>query len=107
VDGAIIDKHVKVGAGAVIGHGDDRWVVNVEEPDRLVTGITVVGKRAVIPEGARLGRNVRVDTDVAPEDLTSLEVPSGGTVHHPDGSPADKDGSRRRAASASAARDSR
>ena len=96
VDGAIIDKHVSIGPGAVIGHGDDRWVVNAEEPDRLTTGITVIGKRAVVPPGARLGRNVRVDTDVVPEDFTSLEVPSGGTVHHRDGRAAGDGAPRRR-----------
>ena len=83
VDGSIVDKHVTVGAGAIVGHGEDRWIVNAEEPDRLTTGITVIGKRAVIPPGARLGRNVRVDTDVASEDFASLDIPSGGTVHHP------------------------
>ena len=104
VDGAIIDKNVKVGPGVVIGHGEDRWVVNGEEPDRLTTGITVVGKRAVIPAGARLGRNVRVDTDVVAEDFASLEVTSGGTVHHRDGTLGDEDVPRRRPRSASATR---
>ena len=81
IDGAIIDKHVVVGPGAVIGSGDDRWVVNGEEPDRLTTGITVVGKRAVIPAGTTLGRNVRVDADVSADDFDALVVPSGATVH--------------------------
>ena len=57
VDGSIVDKHVTVGAGAIVGHGEDHWVVNAEEPDRLTTGITVIGKRAVIPRGARIGRS--------------------------------------------------
>jgi glucose-1-phosphate adenylyltransferase len=104
VDGSIIDKHVRIGAGTTVGYGEDRWIVNVEEPDRLTTGITVIGKRAVVPPGARLGRNVRVDTDVTAEDFTSLEVPSGGTVHHPGGAMADEDGPRRRPPSASATR---
>jgi glucose-1-phosphate adenylyltransferase len=99
VDGSIIDKHVVVGPGAVIGHGDDRWVVNAEEPDRLTTGITVVGKRAVIPAGARLGRNVRVDTDVTAEDFATLEVPSGATVHRRVAAPAEEGPRRRRRSS--------
>jgi glucose-1-phosphate adenylyltransferase len=89
VDGSIIDKHVMVGAGAIVGHGEDRWIANDEEPDRLTTGITVVGKRAVIPPGTRLGRNVRVDTDVSADDFASLDIPSGGTVHHREGRPAE------------------
>ena len=51
VDRAILDKEVVVGQGAIVGDGpyDDR--PNKQEPGRLNTGITVVGKRAVIPRG--------------------------------------------------------
>ena len=51
VDRAILDKEVVVGQGAIVGEGpyDDR--PNKQEPGRLNTGITVVGKRAVIPRG--------------------------------------------------------
>ena len=53
VDRAILDKEVVVGQGAIVGDGpyDDR--PNKQEPGRLNTGITVVGKRAVVPRGAR------------------------------------------------------
>ena len=104
VDGSIIDKHVMVGAGAIVGHGEDRWIANDEEPDRLTTGITVIGKRAVIPPGTRLGRNVRVDTDVSADDFTSLDIPSGGTVHHREGRPADDGPPRRGGRATSTAR---
>ena len=51
VDRAILDKEVVVGQGAIVGDGpyDDR--PNKQEPGRLNTGITVVGKRAVVPRG--------------------------------------------------------
>ena len=60
VDRAILDKEVVVGQGAIVGDGplDDR--PNKQEPGRLNTGITVVGKRAVVPRGVRIGRNVKV-----------------------------------------------
>jgi glucose-1-phosphate adenylyltransferase len=77
---AIIDKGVHIGTGAQVGAGDD-YAVNVEEPDRLTAGITVVGKYAEIPAGAWLGRNVRVDTNVVLADWDSTHVPAGGTVH--------------------------
>ena len=51
VDTAIIDKFVHGRRGRDRGPGDDRWIANVDEPERLTTGITVVGKRAVIPAG--------------------------------------------------------
>ena len=50
------------------------------EPTRLNTGITLVGKRAVIPAGARIGRNVRIGEDVRPSDFPSRTVKSGGSV---------------------------
>ena len=59
VDRAILDKEVVVGQGAIVGEGpyDDR--PNKQEPGRLNTGITVIGKRAVVPRGVRIGRNVQ------------------------------------------------
>ena len=50
VDRAILDKRVKVGAGAKVGWGEDN-TPNQQWPERLNTGITVVGKDAVIPAG--------------------------------------------------------
>ena len=58
VDRAIIDKEVVVGPNAIVGMGNDFDTPNRQEPGRLNTGITVIGKRAVIPAGVRLGRNV-------------------------------------------------
>jgi glucose-1-phosphate adenylyltransferase len=58
VDLAILDKRVQVGAGAVIGYGDDGMtVVNKEYPKHLYTGISLIGQEALIPPGARIGRN--------------------------------------------------
>ena len=80
VDRAILDKEVVVGQGAIVGDGpyDDR--PNKQEPGRLNTGITVVGKRAVIPRGVRLGRNVKVAADVRSSDFSGRVVRSGESV---------------------------
>jgi glucose-1-phosphate adenylyltransferase len=81
VDRAIIDKEVSVGPNAVIGMGADLETPNRQEPGRLNTGITVVGKRAVIPAGVRVGRNVKINEGVRPADFAGKRnVPSGGTV---------------------------
>ncbi len=81
VDRAIIDKEVSVGPNAVVGMGTDLETANRQEPGRLNTGITVIGKRAVIPAGVRLGRNVKVNEGVRPADFAGKRnVPSGGTV---------------------------
>ena len=83
VDTAIIDKFVHVGPGATVGSGDDRDVPNVDEPERLATGITVVGERSRIPPGARIGRNCLVAPRIEEEDFAEfpgLTVPSGASV---------------------------
>src|SRR5512135_233631 len=49
VDRSILDKEVVVGPGAIVGEGTDLTVPNRIEPNRLFTGITVVGKRTIIP----------------------------------------------------------
>jgi glucose-1-phosphate adenylyltransferase len=79
VDRAILDKEVVVGHGAIVGDGPDD-TPNRQEPGRLNTGITVVGKQSVIPRGARLGRNVRVGENVRTADFPRRVVPSGGSV---------------------------
>lgn len=57
VDLAILDKRVRVGAGAVIGTGDDKQLVNHLHPQHLYTGITLVGKDVVAGEKSVVGRN--------------------------------------------------
>jgi glucose-1-phosphate adenylyltransferase len=83
VDRAILDKEVAVGPGATVGEGTDFDVVNRREPGRLNTGITVVGKRAVIPRGVRIGRNVLIGEGVRAADFVSRIVRSGSTVERP------------------------
>ena len=80
VDRAILDKEVVVGQGAIVGDGPVRRPPNRQEPTRLNTGITVVGKRAVIPRGARIGRNVRVAADIRTTDFVKKVIKSGDSV---------------------------
>ncbi|HLE88449.1 MAG TPA: sugar phosphate nucleotidyltransferase [Candidatus Limnocylindria bacterium] len=83
VDRSIVDKECYVGAGAVVGEGDDLRP-NRREPERLFAGITLVGKRARIPAGARIGRNCRIDPSVVEADFgRRRNVRSGETVAHP------------------------
>ena len=80
VDTAIIDKLVHVGAGAVVGMGEDRAIPNVDEPEHLYTGITVVAERARIPAGMRIGRNCLIGPSVLASDFPGPVVPSGTSV---------------------------
>jgi len=79
---AILDKEVVVGPGAIVGDGNDLTIPNADEPTRLYSGITLVGKRASIPRGVRIGRNVKIEGDVRASDFPGRVVPSGATVEH-------------------------
>jgi len=57
VDHCILDKETVIGAGVRMGDGEDN-TPNQAAPERLNTGLTVAGRRARIPAGAIIGRNV-------------------------------------------------
>ena len=61
VDLAILDKRVYVGAGSRVGDGDGLDVANKKFPTHLYTGISLIGKEAMIPPGVRIGRNCIVN----------------------------------------------
>ena len=79
VERAIIDKETHIGEGAEIGYGVDN-VPNHRHPDRLNTGLTVVGKRAHIPGGMKIGHNVIINPGVGEKHFKDDFVPSGETV---------------------------
>ena len=82
VDRAILDKEVVIGQTAIVGDGPDYDTPNRQEPGRLTTGITVVGKQSIVPRGVRLGRNVKVGERVKSADFANRVVKSGGTIEH-------------------------
>jgi glucose-1-phosphate adenylyltransferase len=57
VERCIVDKKSVIAAGAQVGVGDDN-TPNKEMPGQINTGITLIGKNAVVPEGVSIGRNV-------------------------------------------------
>jgi glucose-1-phosphate adenylyltransferase len=80
LDRVILDKEVVVGSGCQLGVGEAN-PPNRLEPRRLNTGISLVGKRARIPSGVRIGRNCRVDPGVTERDFDGrTELPSGESV---------------------------
>jgi glucose-1-phosphate adenylyltransferase len=81
LDRAILDKNVRIGDGVRVGVGGET-IPNRACPDHLSSGLTLVGKSAVLPEGLSVGRNVRIGAHVTRDDFTA-DVPSGGVVDGP------------------------
>jgi glucose-1-phosphate adenylyltransferase len=79
VNRAIVDKQVMIGTGARIGDSDDN-TPNHRAPQRLNTGITLIGKRARVPAGLLIGRNVEIGTGLPEEAFPAEGVPSGTTL---------------------------
>jgi glucose-1-phosphate adenylyltransferase len=79
LDRVIVDENVVIGAGTFLGYGDD-MTPNRQMPDKLNTGITVVGSGAHVPGGLIIGRNVLVRSDQQEGDFPGPEIPSGETV---------------------------
>jgi glucose-1-phosphate adenylyltransferase len=80
VDLAIFDKRVHVGTNSVIGAGDNHHIVNREQPTHLYTGITLVGKEAVVPMGQVVGRNCVINAHTHYDAYSGGEVADGETV---------------------------
>lgn len=77
LDKVVIDKEVMVGAGATVGTGDES-VANAQTPDKLFAGISVVGKGAYIPDRAKIGRNVLINSGREEEDFPADGVVADG-----------------------------
>jgi glucose-1-phosphate adenylyltransferase len=81
VDRSILDKEVVIGKNCHIGYGDDD-TPNKQDPSKLNTGITLIGKRTTLPDNLKVGRNVKIGTDLRPQDFTVDDLPSGETVEN-------------------------
>jgi glucose-1-phosphate adenylyltransferase len=79
IDRAILDKEVIIEPNCHIGSGDD-FRTNRLYPDILNTGLTIIGKRAVIPADYKIGRNCIIYDTVAEDDLPKSGVKSGETI---------------------------
>lgn len=79
IERAIIDKEVYIGEGVEVCYGVDN-VPNRYHPDRLNTGLTVIGKRARLPAGVRIGHNVIINPGIDESRFQTDFVPSGEMV---------------------------
>ncbi len=81
LDRVIVDKEVEIGANCKIGYGEEN-IPNELYPQRLNTGLTLIGKRASVPPGFTIGRNCLIAGEVEAEDFPtdSKEIASGKSV---------------------------
>ncbi|MDM8529493.1 sugar phosphate nucleotidyltransferase, partial [Anaerolineales bacterium HSG24] len=81
VDRVVIDEGAVIGANTQLGYGDDNSIVNEKLPDKMTTGITVVGTNAHVPGGIKVGRNVLIGSDLSESDFPGTDIASGETVN--------------------------
>ena len=79
IDNCILDKEVLVEPQCHVGTGDD-YHINKSNPNVLTTGLTIVGKGAIIPSGVRIGRNCIIYDNVAEGDFPDSNIASGETI---------------------------
>jgi glucose-1-phosphate adenylyltransferase len=79
IDRSILDKEVIIEADCHIGYGED-FRVNRTNPMVLSTGLSIIGKRAVIPPNYKIGHNCIIYDSVVEGDLPKHEVKSGETI---------------------------
>ena len=78
LDTVIADKKIYIGKNSFIGNGNAS-IPNKERPDLLSSGITVIGKGVIIPDGSIIGKNVRILSGVKLDEHNRL-IETGETV---------------------------
>jgi glucose-1-phosphate adenylyltransferase len=75
----VIDKEVVVGQDAIIGYGNPEKA-NRNNPDHLYSGLTIIGKGAVIPPRVSVGTNCIIHPSVREQDFRKSAVADGENV---------------------------
>lgn len=78
----IIDKRVRVGERCRLG-GEAGGTSNVDRPDVLSSGISILAKDSLVPDGWSIGRNVRwslLEGDRRLSDRDGTQVPDGASL---------------------------
>jgi glucose-1-phosphate adenylyltransferase len=79
IDRSILDKEIIVEAGCHIGYGSDIRT-DLKASRLLNNGITVIGKRAKIPPGIKIGSNCVIHCDVKEEDFPAFGIKNGQII---------------------------
>ena len=79
IENTIIDKETVVGDNSVIGTGND-YTPNKDNPKILSSGLNVIGKKIILPEGLKVERNVRIFSAQSLKKLNTKHIKSGETI---------------------------
>lgn len=79
VERCIIDKKVVIGRNSSLGTGNP-GTANIEFPEQLHSGLTLVGKQAIIPDGMRIGTNCIIHPLAVKADFEGVVVADGTVV---------------------------
>jgi glucose-1-phosphate adenylyltransferase len=82
IEKTIIDKNTVVGDYSIIGTGKD-FTPNKDNPKLLSSGLNVIGKKLILPEGLIVERNVRIFSSATPKEITVKHITSGDSIGTP------------------------
>ena len=79
IENTIIDKETVIGDNSIIGSGDD-YTPNKDNPKVLSSGLNVIGKKLILPEGLVVERKVRIFSCSNHKALDVKHIKSGETL---------------------------
>ncbi|HOM01984.1 MAG TPA: glucose-1-phosphate adenylyltransferase [Acetivibrio sp.] len=78
INKCIIGEDAKIGSNVKMGIGEN--IPNELKPQLYDSGITVVGEKAVVPDGCQIGKNVVIDSYITEQEFPSLIIESAKSV---------------------------
>ncbi len=79
IEDTIIDKETVIGNNSKIGYGND-LTPNKDNPKVLSSGLNVIGKKLILPEGLEIERNVRIFSSMNHKEINVKHLKSGETL---------------------------
>jgi glucose-1-phosphate adenylyltransferase len=80
VDLAICDKRVHILGDSIVGSGSGHDFPNIQQPKHLYTGISLIGKEAIIPSGLTIGRNCIINSHTEEGAYSTKKIADGETL---------------------------
>ena len=79
VERCVIDKEVTIGRKAIVGLGSSS-IANIAYPSHVYSGLTPVGKQAIIPDNTHVGTNCIISSEAREQDFHKGSLGDGQTI---------------------------